>query len=64
MTSGGPGYETTTVNYFIYLNAFVGFDLGVGAALAALIISSVPTILMLIVFSRYLIRGITLGFGQ
>jgi len=32
--------------------------------MAALLISSVPTILMLIVFSRYLIRGITLGFGK
>ena len=31
MTSGGrPGYETTTVDYFIYLKAFVGFDLGAG----------------------------------
>ena len=32
--------------------------------MAALLISSVPTILMLIFFSRYLIRGITLGFGK
>jgi ABC-type glycerol-3-phosphate transport system permease component len=32
--------------------------------MAALLISSVPTILMLIVFSRYLIQGITLGFGK
>jgi ABC-type glycerol-3-phosphate transport system permease component len=32
--------------------------------MAALLISSVPTILMLIIFSRYLIRGITLGFGK
>ncbi|MGH2613639.1 MAG: carbohydrate ABC transporter permease [Thermomicrobiales bacterium] len=32
--------------------------------MAALFISSVPTILMLAFFSRYLIRGITLGFGK
>lgn len=32
--------------------------------MAALLISSVPTILMLVIFSRYLIRGITLGFGK
>lgn len=37
MTSGGPGYETTTVDYFIYLKAFAGFDLGGGAALAVLL---------------------------
>jgi ABC-type sugar transport system permease subunit len=37
MTSGGPGYETTTVDYFIYLKAFAGFDLGAGAALAVLL---------------------------
>jgi multiple sugar transport system permease protein len=37
MTSGGPGYETTTVDYFIYLKAFVGFDLGAGAALAVML---------------------------
>lgn len=37
MTSGGPGYETTTVDYFVYLKAFVGFDLGGGAAVAVLL---------------------------
>jgi ABC-type sugar transport system permease subunit len=37
MTSGGPGYETTTVDYFIYLKAFAGFDLGGGAALAVML---------------------------
>ena len=34
LTSGGPGYETTTIDYFIYLKAFSGSDLGGGAALA------------------------------
>ena len=37
MTSGGPGYETTTVDYFIYLKAFAGFNLGGGAALAVML---------------------------
>ena len=32
--------------------------------MAALLISSIPTVLMLVFFSRYLIRGITLGFGK
>jgi multiple sugar transport system permease protein len=34
MTSGGPGYDTTTLDYFIYLKGFASFDLGGAAALA------------------------------
>jgi multiple sugar transport system permease protein len=41
MTSGGPGYETTTVDYFIYLEAFAGFNLGAGAALAVMLFAIV-----------------------
>lgn len=32
--------------------------------MAGLLISSLPTVLLLILFSRYLVRGITLGFGR
>ncbi|HEX5500758.1 MAG TPA: carbohydrate ABC transporter permease [Thermomicrobiales bacterium] len=32
--------------------------------MAGLLISSLPTVLLLIIFSRYLVRGITLGFGR
>lgn len=41
MTSGGPGYETTTIDYFIYLEAFAGFNLGAGAALAVMLFAIV-----------------------
>jgi multiple sugar transport system permease protein len=34
MTSGGPGYATTTLDYFIYLKGFATFDFGGAAALA------------------------------
>jgi len=37
MTGGGPGYATTTVDYFIYLNAFKYMKLGIGSAVAVLI---------------------------
>lgn len=37
MTAGGPGYDTTTLDYLIYLKAFSGSDLGSGAALAILV---------------------------
>src|SRR5215211_1680822 len=37
MTSGGPGYATTTLDYFIYLKMFSGSDLGSGAALAVIL---------------------------
>jgi multiple sugar transport system permease protein len=39
MTHGGPGYETTTVDYMIYLKAFViGSQLGYASALAVLLL--------------------------
>jgi multiple sugar transport system permease protein len=38
ITSGGPGYSTTTLDYLIFLKAFSsGSDLGAGAALAVLL---------------------------
>lgn len=37
MTGGGPGYATTTVDYFIYLSAFKYMKLGIASALAVLI---------------------------
>lgn len=47
LTSGGPGYETTTLDYFIYLKAFSGFDFGQAAALA-LMLAGITLILTLI----------------
>lgn len=37
MTAGGPGYETTTIDYLVYLRAFSSSNLGSGAALAVML---------------------------
>ena len=37
MTAGGPGYDTTTIDYLIYLKAFGSENIGPGAALAVLL---------------------------
>jgi multiple sugar transport system permease protein len=47
LTGGGPGYETTTIDYFIYLKAFSDFDFGQGAALA-LMLAGITLVLTLI----------------
>lgn len=46
LTNGGPGYQTTTVEYMIYMRAFVGSDMGSAAAIAVILL------LMLIVLTR------------
>lgn len=39
MTKGGPGYETTTIDYMIYIKSFVtGNDLGMACALAVILL--------------------------
>lgn len=37
MTAGGPGFETTTIDYLVYLRAFSSSNLGSGAALAVVL---------------------------
>lgn len=37
MTAGGPGYDTTTIDYLVYLRAFSSANLGSGAALAVIL---------------------------
>lgn len=37
MTAGGPGYDTTTIDYLVYLRAFSSTNLGSGAALAVIL---------------------------
>lgn len=37
MTAGGPGFETTTIDYLVYLRAFSSSNLGSGAALAVIL---------------------------
>lgn len=38
MTAGGPGYETTTIDYLVFLRAFQSNNLGSGAALAVVLL--------------------------
>jgi ABC-type sugar transport system permease subunit len=38
VTAGGPGFETTTIDYLVYLKAFSTSNLGPGAALAVLLV--------------------------
>lgn len=49
LTNGGPGYETTTLDYFIFLKAFSGFDFGQASALALMLggITLVLTVIQL-----------------
>ena len=37
MTAGGPGFDTTTIDYLVYLKAFSSTNLGSGAALAVIL---------------------------
>jgi multiple sugar transport system permease protein len=37
MTAGGPGFDTTTIDYLVYLRAFSSNNLGSGAALAVIL---------------------------
>ncbi len=37
MTAGGPGYDTTTIDFLVYLRAFSSSNLGSGAALAVIL---------------------------
>ena len=41
MTSGGPGFETTTLDYFVYNRAFVASQFGMAAALGLILLSIV-----------------------
>jgi len=54
ITSGGPAYKTLTITYLTYLNSFSFGKQGTGAALSFLI--SVFTIIMALVYIRFLYR--------
>jgi len=49
MTHGGPGWATTTIDFFIYLNAFKYMRLGVASALSLLL-----SVVILVVVQAYL----------
>lgn len=47
MTAGGPGFDTTTVDYLVYLRAFSSSNLGSGAALAVMLFLVIGAITLL-----------------
>jgi ABC-type sugar transport system permease subunit len=60
ITAGGPGFATTTVDYYTYITTFENGQFGYGAALAVLLflIVLVLTILQVILFpSRHVQQG-------
>jgi multiple sugar transport system permease protein len=59
ITSGGPGFATTTVDYFTYLTTFENGQFGYGAALAVLLflVVLVLTIVQLKLFPRREVQG-------
>jgi ABC-type sugar transport system permease subunit len=54
ITSGGPAFRTVTITYLTYLNTFSYGKQGIGAALSFLI--SIVTIILSIIFIRFLYR--------
>ncbi len=59
MTDGGPIDATTTLSIAPYKQAFTGYDLGAGSALA--VIAALPIVLVFIAFQRFLVSGMTAG---
>lgn len=47
MTAGGPGFDTTTIDYLVYLRAFSSSNLGFGAALAMLLFGFIAILTVL-----------------
>jgi multiple sugar transport system permease protein len=50
MTRGGPGYETSTLDYLIYLKSFglgFGSDFGLASAIAVLLLALVLAITLI-----------------
>jgi ABC-type sugar transport system permease subunit len=59
ITSGGPGFATTTVDYFTYLTSFENGQFGYGAALAFLLflVVLVLTVVQVKLFPRREVQG-------
>ncbi len=53
LTSGGPGYSTTTLDYLIYLKGFASFDLGNASALAFILFA----IIMALTVAQFRLLG-------
>lgn len=59
ITAGGPGFATTTVDYFTYLTSFENGQFGYGAALAVLlfVVVLVLTVVQIKLFPRREVQG-------
>jgi multiple sugar transport system permease protein len=59
ITAGGPGFATTTVDYFTYLTTFENGQFGYGAALAVLLflVVLVLTVVQIKLFPRREVQG-------
>jgi ABC-type sugar transport system permease subunit len=59
ITAGGPGFATTTVDYFTYLTSFENGEFGYGAALAVLLflVVLVLTVVQIKLFPRREVQG-------
>ncbi|MCY4461930.1 MAG: sugar ABC transporter permease [Albidovulum sp.] len=58
LTRGGPGGGTTTLNYFVYREAFQSFDLGRASAAAyVLLLVTLFAVLLATLFRRFLARA-------
>lgn len=55
LTQGGPGYDTTTIDYMIYLKGFVSNDFGYASALS-LVIILIVVMLNLLIYRILMIR--------
>jgi xylobiose transport system permease protein len=49
LTQGGPGTDTTITAYYMYEQAFRGFDFGAAAAIALLLVVVATVISLLVV---------------
>jgi multiple sugar transport system permease protein len=54
LTRGGPAGQTTTLNYFVYVEGFQSFDFGRASAAAySLLVVTLMVVLLATVFRRY-----------
>lgn len=60
ITSGGPGYETTTLEYMIYLKAFKGYALGMASAVAVILF---VLILIMVLVTYVIFRKLEKHYG-
>ena len=56
LTGGGPGGATDVLSYFIWENAFLSLDIGYACALTFIL--AIVSIVITIIYVKYLYRGV------